>query len=213
MENIAGYIRVRARAMIENEMHKPFFGKPHIKYGQCYGLWGYLFQTSGILGAKYASNLDAFGYAFLGAQGSSGAVKNFFTEKAEKLLTESVNDSMSFSDYIGTEVVRMTGHKGNAATYFLEHGMDKMQPATAEKMAWEFSSDGAALGAIFPEMIRKMYARTHSVKPYWDEAYAAGVNIPQRQDLMTYKETEDEETRSFMEYCKHCCPDVYSILA
>lgn len=109
MENISGYARVLARARVQQEMNKPFLGKPYLKYGQCYGMWGYFFQLGGILGAKHSANLDAFGQAFLGARGPSGAVKKFFTEEAKRLVTVSVSDSMTFADYVGAEFVGRLG--------------------------------------------------------------------------------------------------------
>ncbi|HPF99117.1 MAG TPA: hypothetical protein PLE77_03555 [Kiritimatiellia bacterium] len=214
MEKISGYARVLARARIDQEVNKPFFGKPFLKYGQCYGLWGYFFQSGGILGAKHAANLDAFGHAFLGLHGPSGAVKTAFTEIATKLVTDSVSDSMKFADYVGADVVKRVGYAGDALTYFTEHGMDKLTPATAENMAWEFSSDGAALGAIHPDMIRRMFDQAHAAIPKekWERMRSAGLNIPPEQDVMSYEETEQGENEGFMAYCQQCCPDLYSVL-
>jgi len=32
------------------------------------------------------------------------------------------------------------------------------------------------------------------------------------QDVMSYEETEKGEDKAFMDYCRECCPDLYSIL-
>ena len=215
VENIAGYARVRARTMVKQQMNKPFLCKPYLKYGQCWGLWGYFFQLSGILGAKHSGNLDAFGHAFLGAQWPSSAVKKFFTEVAKSLVADSVSDLMTFSDFVGAEFIGRVGYVGDAHSYFSEHGMEKVRPNTAEELAWQYSEQGVALGAIYPDIIKKMFDRTHAAVPKenWERAHVAGLNIPPEQDLMGYEETEETENEAFMVYCQECCPDLYSILS
>src|SRR5437016_10676464 len=47
---------------------------------QCLGIWSYLFEVGGILGAKHAAKTDAFVSAFLGQSGPSGAAKSFLVE-------------------------------------------------------------------------------------------------------------------------------------
>lgn len=214
MNNIVGYARVLARSRIEQQLNKPFLRKPYMKFGQCYALWGYFFQLGGILGAKHSTDLDAFGHAFLGAQGPSGAVKKFFTELADLLLKDSLNDSTTNFDYISAEITKRMGYKGDANSFFFEHGMEKLRPDTAEELAYQFSSKGAALGAIYPYKMRKMFELTHMAVPNedWERARAAGLDIPPEQDLMSYEETEKAENELFMAYCRECCPDLYSIL-
>jgi hypothetical protein len=215
MKNISGYARFWARIRVEQQVNKPFLGKPYLKYGQCYGIWGYFFQLGGILGAKHSANLDAFGHAFLGAQGPSGAGKKFFTKVAKHLVTDSVSDSMTFTDYVGAEFIGRVGYAGDAHSFFFEHGMEKVPPNTAEELAWQYSEQGAALGAIYPHIIKKMFDQTHAVVPKedWERVRAAGINIPPEQDLMSYEETEEGENGVFMDYCRECCPDLYSILS
>lgn len=215
MENISGYARVLARTRVGQQVNKPFLGKPYLKYGQCYGVWSYFFQLGGILGAKHSVNLDAFGHAFLGARGPSGAVKKFFTEVATRLVTDSVDDSMTFADYVSAEFLGRVDHAGDAQKFFFEHGMEKLPPKTAEELAWQYSEQGAALGAIYPQIIRKMFDQTHAAVPKedWERAHSAGLNIPPEQDLMGYDETEEGENEVFMDYCRQCCPDLYFILS
>lgn len=215
MQNISGYARVLARTRVEQQVNKPFLRKPYLKYGQCYGLWGYFFQLGGILGAKHSANLDAFGHAFLGARGPSGAVKTFFTEVAKRLVTDSVSDSMTFADFVGAEIIGRVGYTGDAHRFFFDHGMEKLRPNTAQELAWQYSEQGAALGAMYPHIIRRMFEQTHAAvsKEDWERAHAAGLNIPPEQDLMSYEETEEGEDEVFMAYCRECCPDLYSILS
>ncbi|MFB0556028.1 MAG: hypothetical protein ACETWQ_22210 [Phycisphaerae bacterium] len=215
MENISGYARILARARIEQQINKPIIGKPYLKYGQCYILWSYFFQLGGILGAKHCGNLDAFGPAFLGGiQGEAGAIKRLFKEVANDLVTHSVSDSMKFEDYIGVEFMGRIGYKGDAHSFLFKHGMEKITPETAEELAWQYARDGAALGAIYPDILREMFQRTHAGVPegIWEQARAGGLDIPPEQDLMSYEEVEEGEDEVFMAYCRECCPNLCSIL-
>ena len=214
MEKIAGYARLLARTRVRHEVNKPRFGKPYMKYGQCYHIWSYFFQLGGILGAKYSTNLDAFGSAFLGASGPPGAVHTYFTEAAKCILEDTFNDSMTFLDFVGAEFIKRVGYSGNHLNFFMEHGMEKLPPETAEEIAWQYSDQGAALGAIHPHIIREMFDHTHKEVPKekLELARSAGLNIPAEQDIITYEEIENGENEVFMEYCRDCCPQFYSIL-
>lgn len=214
MEKVHGYARILARARVQQEASKPWFGKPYLKYGQCYALWGYFFQLGGILGARHSGNLDAFGPAFLGAYGPPGAVKQVFTEVAKRLVTDSVKDTMKFQDYVSLEFTRRVGYTGDIRTYFVEHGMEKLPLDQAEELAWQYSENGGALGAIYPQIVRQMFFQTHAPvsKDKWQQMRAAGLNIPPEQDAMSFAETEKGENGAFMLYCRECCPDFYEVL-
>jgi len=214
MENISGYSRLLTRTRVKQETRKPLFGKPYLTYGQCYVLWGYFFQLGGILGAKHSAKLDAFGHAFLGARGPNGAVEKFFTEVASSLLKKSPSALTTFSDYVGSEFIGRVGYSGNGQDYFLEHGMEKVTPDTAAELSWQYSEQGAALGAIHPQTFRKMFEQSHKAAPKdkWQKARAAGLDIPEEQDIMNYDETVEGENVAFMEYCRECCPELHSIL-
>lgn len=215
MENIAGYARVLARARVGQELTKPFLGKAHIKYGQCYAQAGYFLQVGAVLGAKYSDNLDAFGHAFLGMRGDSGAVKRFFTGVVDEHLKPLMTESTTFPDYVNAEQIKRFGYSGDAGAFFMTRAALKITPDTAAEMAWQFAEQGAALGAICPDVARRMFERTHTAvdKGKWDLAHAAGLNIPMEQDRMNYKEVEDGENEVFMAYCQECCPDLERILS
>ena len=142
MENIAGYARVITRARVEQQQTKPLFGQPYLKLGQCQSLWGYFFQLGGLLGAKYAAKLDAFGPAFLGARGKPGAIKQFFTDVAERLITQSLNDSMTFLDYVGAAFIARVGYTGDVASFFLKQGMEKLNPRMLQNSHGDTRSKG-----------------------------------------------------------------------
>jgi len=213
MENISGYALVLALARVEQQQNKPFLGKPYLKYGQCLALWGYFLQLGGILAAKHSVNLDAFGPAFLGAQGDPGAVKRFFIEVANDVVTRPVSDSMTFHDYVSAEFSGRVGHSGDMLSFLCKHGMEKIKPETAAELACQYAEQGAALGAIYPHIVRKMFERTHAAVPTerWERAHAARLDIPPQQDRMSYEDVEEGEDELFMYYCRECCPNLYSI--
>lgn len=213
MEKISGYARILARARVQQEANKPFFGKPYLKYGQCHGLWSYFFQLGAILAGRHASHLDAFGPAFLGAHGPPGAVEHFFTEVGKRLMGD-IAGTMRFQDYVTLEFTRRVKYAGDARMYFVQHGMETLPASTAEELAWQYSESGAALGAIYPQVVRQMFTQTHAPVPKekWQEMRAAGLNLPGEQALMSFEETELGENQAFMLYCRECCPELYMVL-
>ncbi|HEC01949.1 MAG TPA: hypothetical protein ENI81_00305 [Phycisphaerales bacterium] len=213
-QKISGYGRVLAKIRVDQQVNKPLLGKPYLKYGQCYALWSYFLQLGGILAAKHSAKLDAFGHAFLGMWGPSGSVANFFAEVAECIVSDYVRDSVTFGDFVTAEFIRRIDYRGDAQRFFYEQGMNKLPTDTAQELAWQYSQQGAALGIIYPHIVRRMFEQTHAAVPkkFWRQAHAAGLNIPREQDLMSYEETEEGENEGFMLYCRECCPDLNSIL-
>jgi len=208
--NIAGYARILIRKRIEEAQTKRIFGKPYLKLGQCYLLWSYFFQLGGILGAKHSSNLDAFVHALFGVRESAESV---VTETAARLVPHSVNKTMNFSDYILNRLMQSTG-TSDLPSFVLKAGMSKLSSETVTAAAWLDTMDGAAIGAMHPDLVREMFARSNAPrsKENWDRARAAGIDLPPEQDLMTYDEVEEAENEMFMQYCRECCPDLYAIL-
>ena len=164
-EKISGYARVMAKLRVQQEVNKPFLGKPYLKYGQCYALWSYFFQLGGILGAKHSAKLDAFGHAFLGMWGPSGSLANFFAEVAECIVSDYVRDSMTFADFVAAEFIRRIDYRGDAQRFFYEQGMNKLPTDTAQELAWQYSQQGAALGITYPDIVRRMFEQTHAAVP------------------------------------------------
>lgn len=214
MEKISGYARLLARTRIQQQLNKTLLGKPYLKYGQCYVLSSYFFQLGGILGAKHSDNLDAFGPAFLGVEGEPEGIKRFLTGVANDIVLPSVTDCMTFGDYVGAKLAAQIGYREDPASFFLKHAMEKVTPESAEELAWRYAADGAAVGAIEPRVVRKMFERTHAVVPKekWESARAAGLNIPEEQDRMSYEEVQEAEDDVFMAYCRECCPELCSTL-
>ena len=213
MEDIAGYARVLARARVGQQVHKPFLGKPYLKYGQCHWIWSYFFQLGAILGAKYAGNLEVFGNAFLGHTGTAGAVERYYSDAAETIVG-AVDESMNFFDYVGNEFMGRVGYAGDHHSYLMKHGLDRIPPNTAEELAWQYADLGAALGSMNPDIIRSMFELQHAPrsKEEWDWARAAGLDLPPEQDIMTYEEIEEAENGVFIVYCQQCCPVLHTLL-
>lgn len=203
-----------ARTRVEQQLNKPFLGKPYLKYAQCYALWAYCFQLGGILGAKHSANMDAFGPAFLALEGEPGAVERFFTAAANRLVKPSLNDSMTFADFVVAEFTGRVGYSGDAASFRFNHGMKKIKPETATELAWQYAELGAALGAIYPHVVRRMFDLTYAAVPKhaWKLAHASGLDIPPVQGVISYEEAEEGEDEVFMAYCLECCPELQAIL-
>lgn len=213
MENLAGYARVLALARVKQNQIKTFLGKAYLKFGQCLALWSYFFSLGGVLGAKHASKLEAFGPAFLGVRGELGAVERFFTVVARDMSNHSLSQSTTLFDYVMADSMKRLGYSGDTVDFFQKFGMEKIKPDTATEVAWQYAEEGAALGAIYPEVLRKMFERSHKMVPNenWERARAAGLDIPQEQDRLSYKEFEDVENELFIAYCRECCPNLYAV--
>jgi hypothetical protein len=183
MEKPSGYARVMARIRVNQKLNPPVLGKPDLKFSQCIALASYFFQLGGMLGAKHQMNLDAFGDAFLGASGEPGAIKHLFNELANDIVSRVIDDSMTFYDYVSKEFSRGVGYVGDPARFLIQHGLDTIAPETAVEIVRRYAEEGAALGAIYPNVLRKMYERSYArvSKKQWDEARAAGLNIPREQ--------------------------------
>lgn len=179
---------------------------------------GLLFSACGILGARHSSHLDEFGIAFMGAYGDLVDVEGETARVAEYLCNNYDFDSMTFSEYVSADIAMKLAHAGEAIRdineYLINHGMDKIPCPYAIKNACQYSQQGVALGVLYPQKIRHMYERTHAPIPKdkWESMHAAGLNIPQEQDLMSYEEAEEGENESFMQYCVECCPELCSVL-
>jgi hypothetical protein len=200
VEKLTGYARVISRVRTNQAQTKPFVGKPYLQCGQCLAIWSYFFQLGGILGAKHRLHLDTFGHAFLGATGPPGAVERYFVGLVNDLLWHSISDSTTFGDHVEREYRRRVGFVGNPARFFLEHGKEKISPEAAADLAWQFANDGAALGSIRPDMLTDLFERSHASvsMEVWDQARAAGLNIPSEQSVMSYEEMEEGEDEAFM---------------
>jgi hypothetical protein len=81
-----GFWRAVAEGFIQGHLNKPLFGRPYLKFGQCFGLLGYMMKLGGILGAKHGAKPDAFVPAFLGMSGEAGAAKRFLVGAADNVL-------------------------------------------------------------------------------------------------------------------------------
>src|SRR5260221_3215935 len=172
-----GFWRAVAEGFIQAQLNKPLFGRPYLRLGQCFGLWSYMFELGGILGAKHGAKTDAFVSAFLGMSGASGVAKGVLVETANKTLQGHSLTSMKFWDYVGADVAGRISYKGNGwHTLLSERSTQKIPPNGALTNSWEYASAGAALGTIHPDILRAMFERTYSQVPEEKRAFmlAAG---------------------------------------
>jgi hypothetical protein len=213
-----GYWAAVAGHLIRAQTNKPFFGRPYLKLGQCFGgLWGYLFELGGMLAAKHRAKLDAFVSVFLGMTGEAGAAERFLVAAANKLRDQHSLNSMNHWEFIAADLGdRCSDYKrDNWNRLLTERGFDKIPSHVAAKNAWFYAQDGAALGATTPDVVRGMFERTYRPlsKERWHEAYASGLDIgPEPPAKRNYEEAKEEENKNFMEFCREFYPDLYSVL-
>jgi len=209
-------VGVVAGDIIREWIKTRLFGRPYLKFGQCLdGLWPYVFEIGGILGAKYAATLDAFLSAFLGMPDQAGEAKRICAEIANKLVERHSVDSMTARDCVQADIMERSGYTRDEFSFLLKYGPRKISPEEAAENAWTYASIGAALGAVHPDVLQAMYERTHAQVPKeeWRRAYAAGLDIgPDQPRQRNYRQAEEEENKDFMEYCREARPDLYSIL-
>jgi hypothetical protein len=211
-----GFWQPVAEGFIQRQIKKPFFGRAYLKFGQCFGLWGYMFELGGILGAKHAANPDAFVSAFLGMSGEAGVAKRVLVAQANRMLERHSPGSMTYWDFVYADFAARTGYKGDGwHSLVMERGPQKIPPKIALTNSWEYASAGAALGSIHPDVLRAMFERMHaaaSSKEQWQQFYAAGLDITPEPPSANYGEAEETENKNFMEYCQQFCPDLYAVL-
>src|SRR2546423_12701923 len=107
----SGFWRAVAEGFIEGQATKSLFGRRYLKFGQCFGLWGYLIELGGILGTKHASKPDAFIRAFMGLSDAAGEAKPVLVKQANFIMQGHSLQSMSFWDYVGVDVIDRLGYK------------------------------------------------------------------------------------------------------
>ena len=212
-----GYWKNVAENIIRGQLIKPFLGRPYLKLGQCFGLWGYLFELGGMLGSKHRAKLDAFLPAFVGMSGEAGAAERFLIAVADTLRERHSLNSMKHWDFVGADLGdRVSDYKRDDwNSLLMERGMDKFSPDVAAKNAWFYARNGAALGTMAPDVVRAMFERTHASvsNEKWQQMYASGLDIGLEPPLpRSYEEAQEEENKIFMEYCREFYPDLYPVL-
>lgn len=214
MSNQSGFAADMAKYRVQQEWQKPLLGKPFVKYGQCLFMASYFFQLGGILGGKYRGKLDEFGWAFLGLRGEAGAVGRFYGEVAKVMLPR-VTKCLTILECVAGAHSEKLGFNGDVSEFFLQYGMQKVKPETAMQMCWNYAQEGSALGAIHPGEFRRLFEETNKKRDEesWQFAHSAGLDIPEKQDIMSYDEVEQGEVESFLEYCRQCAPSLYVSLS
>jgi hypothetical protein len=208
METMPAYSRGLAVRLLHQWANKPFLGKPYLKGGQCFGLWGYLFEVGGLLAANYREKLDAFGPAFLGMRGPSGAMKTFCIEVANDLVSEHrVSTSTSFFDFAMAKFTQRFGFEGDP----WRHAHDRIDLESAGQFSWQCAQDAVALAAVHPETFRAMFERTYAPvsKEQWELAFSAGLDIGREQPRKDYEGATEAENKTFLEYCRQSHPQMY----
>lgn len=214
MENIPGFAFAMAEYRVQQERQKPFLGKPFVRYGQCLFMASYFFQLGGILGGRFRDRLDDFGWAFLGMRGEAGAMGRFYGEVAKVMLPQ-LAECLTISDYVSRTQSELLHFKGDRSELLVQQGMQKIKLDSAAHMCYNYAQGGSVLGALQPDHFKQLFEETHKKadEESWQRFRAAGLDIPEQQDVMTYDEVEQEENESFMAYCQQCAPSLYVSLS
>jgi hypothetical protein len=212
-----GYWADVAELFIRGQLIKPFLGRPYLRLGQCFALWSSHFELGGMLAAKHCGKLDAFVRAFLGMMGETGAAERFFVEVANKIRDQHSLSSMNQWDFVAVHLGdRVIEYKRDNWTQLLmERGADKISHRAAAKNAWFYAQDGAALGAVAPDVVQGMFERTHVLvsQESWQRKYDSGLDIgPEPLAARSYQEEKEKENTIFMDWCREFYPDDYSAL-
>ena len=212
-----GYWANVAGSFIRSQRIKPFLGRPHLKLGQCFALWGTHFELGGMLVSKHRDKLDAFVSAFLGMTGEAGAAERFLVAVGNKILDRHSLNSMNQWDFVAADLGdRVSEYKRDAWHHLLmERGTDKLPPDAAAKNAWFYARDGAAVGAVAPDVVRGMFERTYVPvsQERWQEKYDHGLDIgPDPFAPRNYEQDKEEQNKFFMEFSREFYPDEYSLL-
>lgn len=214
MEQIAGYARVLATQLARQAATKPIFGKPTLKYGQCYAMSGYFMQLGAVLSAKHRTEIAAFGQAFLGVSGDAGAMQRFVDLAAPDVVTL-IKETMTFSDYVTAEQIKRLEYSGDSERFFLEMGAKKLDLATGTSLLWQFAEQGTILGAVHPELARALFDSTHAFREQaeWDRARTAGLSLPEQPEVVSWEDVEKGENAVFLAYCQQCAPSLFEVLS
>src|SRR6266852_3627845 len=156
-----GYWADVAELFIRAQLIKPFFGGPHLKLGQCLALCASHFELAGMLVAKHRAKLDTFVNAFLGMTGETGAAERFLVGLGNTFLDRYSLDSMNQWDFVAADLGDRCSYykRDNWHHLLMERGADKILRRDAAKNAWFYAKDGAALGAVAPDVVRAMFER------------------------------------------------------
>jgi len=170
-----------------------------------------------MLVATHRAKLDAFVSAFLGMIGEAGAAERFVVAVGNKILDQYSLNSMNQWDFVAADLGDRVSYykRDDWGSLVMERGSDKIPPDVAAKNAWFYARDGAALGAVAPDVVRGMFERTHVPvsKESWQQKYASGLDIgPEPPALRSYEQAKEEENKFFMEFCREFYPDLYPVL-
>lgn len=174
---------------------------------------GYFMQLGAVLSGRHRCELAAFGHAFLGATGDAGAMQRFVDLAAPDLVAL-VKEGMTFTDYVLAEQIMLLKYPGDPERFFFEMAKTKIPLSTGISLLWHYAAQGTILGASHPEIARALFDCTHAPgnQAEYVRARAAGLDIPERQDTVSWEDVEEYENDGFMAYCQQCAPSLFKVL-
>jgi hypothetical protein len=195
--NPDGYARLLIKARLDQDLVRPPFVKPFLRYPDCCELAAYFLQLGAVLGSLHREHADAFQTVLLGRVNTTEDIADI-----DALTT----DPMSFTDFIHAKQARKQNFTGPLDPFIASQKTQKVLAAAAEEIAMQAAEDGAILGALRPDTALKIFAYTH------DPSHEKKSDATD-QDRMAFDVVARGENQVFMSYCRQSFPDLFQQLS
>ncbi len=172
-------------------------------------------MSSGLLAAKYESQIATVADAVLGMTGPESVLDSFLRNIALQLENENKLKFASASEFTFKEFPNLLNH--GEVKSFIDVASRLHYRASIESVlntSWHFASCGTAVGFCKPDVIRRMFEGTFARRSEdsWREAVNAGLAIPNVQEVIEYDDFEYDTNKMFLHYLSECRPDLLGSL-
>ncbi len=198
---------------LQKSLNKSLFGKITVQYGELIFLSGYLAQCGSILAAAFRDRTHHFLVATVTAGDDSEVALNTLTKEIWPDVEKQFALANGFGEFVTAS--EMARHKATDPFTFLKaNSKFKLEEPKAREMASDYFFSGIALGLCNPNLARKIYDTESGPKNQkeWDDFRAAGLNIPEKQDVIPYDEFEGTMKAMLLAWCEESRPDLLNHL-
>ncbi|MFC1939028.1 hypothetical protein ACFLWM_02615 [Chloroflexota bacterium] len=173
-------------------------------------LW--VFQKGAVLGVAKADKKKALA-RLVAPNSEEKKVLEFFRAYTEQSLKDYGREPSSFRNFFfSIRFPRMDF--GDMRTYKF---LNKKKYRLGEVLP-HFTKDaiqGISFGVTKPQLVKKMWEESYETKEdqtMWEEARRHGIDLPEQQTILPWKEMEDIVLAQVLEYAKENDPDVIPLL-
>ena len=193
---------------LRRSLTKPLLGKPWIRYGQVLGVSGYLFTASGMLASRFCNSLVPFVSAYVSTEEGAETASHYLVSELFPTLNFSEAKSSGIANYSMQKESERVGLK-DKPELLLKILADKLSQEQALETIAVYMYEGTALGLCDPKLFRELYdwPLTNFDRENWDQARAAGLDIPESPDQVPFEELQNDLVQMFTEYCAEFCPN------